>query len=207
VTDGIFKSADVGQRESKSFSAAQRFARVAQGTKTKSSLADGATPAQPVLTSFQVEQAGTALRIVDGDGSVYSGYVQLADAAWRERAAKTEVPAAGWASRAPGGVREERAVAGLDSDESAPRAYYFSVAGTNRSLNKKVVFTGNLLAATNVTLSLPVATNLSIGGGLGRSQRAPAQQGFLPMLNSRISGKVVIGSGEAVEINALPTSP
>ncbi len=207
VTEDLFKSAAVGQTESERFSAGQRFAQVAQSPKTKRSLAGQATPAQPVLASFQVEQAGTALRIVDGDGSVYSGYVQLTDAAWRERSAKTEATAAGRATQARGGVLEERAVAGLDSDEPTPRAYYFRVAGTNRSLNKKVVFTGNLLAATNLTLARPVTTNLGIGGSLGALQNAPGQQGFLPLLNSRISGKVVIGSGKAVEINALPTSP
>jgi len=197
VTEDLVKSAAVGQTESKSFGAAQRFAQVAQSPKTKSSLADQATPAQPVLASFQVEQAGTTLRIVDADGSVYSGSVQLAGAAWRERSAKTEVPAAGRASQARGGVLEERAAPGLDSDEPTPRAYYFRVAGTNRTLNKPVVFTGNLLASTN----------LSIGVRLDGFQNAPASQGFLPLLNSRISGKAVIGSSQVVEIDALPTRP
>jgi hypothetical protein len=91
------------------------------------------------------------------------------------------------------------------------------------------VFTGNLLTATNSILSLPGLTNFGVGGGLaiedrldalsygatngsiggvwGGSQNATAQPGFLPLLNSRISGKVVVGSGKAFDINALPTSP
>ena len=144
-----------------------------------------------------VSDQAVELRIVDGDGSVYSGYVQLADAAQRALSSKTEVTGAGRASQAHGGVLGKRAVAGLDSDEPTPRAYYFRVAGTNRTLNKPVVFTGNLLASTN----------LSIGVRLDGFQNAPASQGFLPLLNSRISGKAVIGSSQVVEIDALPTRP
>jgi hypothetical protein len=160
-----------------------------------------------VLASFQVQQAGKELRIVDGDGSVYRGYVQIADASRRQRSANVEAPEAAPASRALGAVLGENRAASLDADQPASQTYSFRVAGTNRSLNEKVVFTGNLLATTNLTLSLPVATNLSIGSGSGGFQNAPAQQGLLPLLNYRISGKVVIGSGKAVEINALPTNP
>ena len=92
-----------------------------------------------------------------------------------------------------------------------------------------MVFTGNLLTATGLILSLPGATNLTVGGVLvsgdrreglsyganklntgsafGGFQNAPAPPGFQPLLNSRISGKLVIGSAKAVEINALPASP
>jgi hypothetical protein len=48
---------------------------------------------------------------------------------------------------------------------------------------------------------------MSYGGGSRAAQSAPAQPGLLPPLNSRISGKVVIGSDKAVEINALPARP
>lgn len=104
-------------------------------------------------------------------------------------------------------MSEAKTAAGLEAGQPAPQIYFFSVAGTNRTLHKKVVFTGNLVTTTNVTLRLPVATNLSIGGGVDGFQSAPTQPGLLPLLNSRIAGKVVIGSGKAVEINAWPTSP
>ena len=207
ATDSLSKFAAVDRRESKGYSAAQWFAQVAPAPKAENSLANKTPPAHPVLASFQVQQMGDELRIVDGDGSVYSGYVRPAAAARRARSINGEAPAAARASRASEELLEEKAAAQLDTDRLPPQIYSFRVAGTSRSLHKKVVFTGNLLTATNLTWSLPVATNLSIGGGLGGFQNAPAQQGHLPLLNSRISGKVVIGSGKAVEVNALPTSP
>ena len=175
--------------------------------KAKAALADKATPAHPVLASFQVEQAGPALRIVDGDGSVYSGYVQLAAAARRQRATKAENSAATRAPQTLGAALEESPAASLNSDQLAQPAYFFRVAGTNRSLNKKVVFTGNLTAATNLVLFQPGTNYLKFGGGLGGFQEAAPQPGFLPLPQSRISGKLVIGNSKAVEINAVPTSP
>jgi len=207
ATDGLSRSAALGQNKSKSFSAAQWFAQVPPTPEARETLTDNAAPLHPVLASFQVQQTGKELRIVDGDGSVYRGYMQIGEAPRRQRSANMEAPAAARASRALGAVLEENRAASLVADQSASQTYFFRVAGTNRSLNEKVVFTGNLLAPTNLTLSLPVATNLSIGGGLGGFQNAPAQQSLLPLLNYRISGKVVIGGGKAVEINALPTNP
>ena len=131
-------------------------------------------------------------------------------------------------ARLPGSSNKQ-AASRVDSDALAQQTYAFRVTGTNRSLQKQVVFTGNLLTATNLTLSLPGVTNFSVGGALGRADRrdalsyratnlgtggglggspnATAQPVFLPLLNSRISGKVVVGSGKPTEINALPANP
>jgi hypothetical protein len=206
ATDGLLKYAAEARSGAKPGSITQSFARVAPEAKAKAALADKAAPAHPVLAAFQVEQAGSALRIVDGDGSVYSGYVQIATAARRQRSTKAESSAATRAPQALGAVLEERPAASLDSDQLAQPAYFFRVAGTNRSLNKKVVFTGNLMAATNLVLWQPVTNNLQFGGGVGGFQESGPQPGLLPFLHSRISGKVVIGNGKAVEINAIPTS-
>lgn len=207
TTDSLLKSAPVARKEAGSVSATQWFAQAAQSPKTKASFAGKLTPAHSVLASFQVEQAGLKLRIVDSDGSVYSGNVQVATVARSRRSAKPEPAAAARPSQALGAKLEEMPAASFDSDQLTPLTYSFRVIGTNRSLQKKVVFTGNLLAATNLTLSLPVATNLSIGGGVGGSQTGSARRGFLPLLNSRISGSVVIGTGKPVEIHASPSRP
>lgn len=206
-TDGLLKLFAGTRTETGSASAAQWFAQVAPGAKAKKSLAGKAAPAHPVLASFQVQQTGRELRIVDGDGSVYSGYVQIAEAARRQRSTAADALETAQAYRLPNGVLDEKAAASRDADQPPMQTYFFRVTGTNRSLSKKVVFTGNLLAATNLTLPLPPGTNLSIGGGLGGFQSVPAQQGRLPLLNTRITGKVVIGNGKAVEVNAVPTSP
>jgi hypothetical protein len=207
LTDGRLDSAAALHKEARSISATQWFAQALQSPKTKRNFDDKAAPAHPVLAAFQVEQAGRELRIVDGDGSVYSGYLQIAAAARRPPSVKAEAPAAARGSRALGAVVEEKSAARLDADQSAPQTYFFRVTGTNRSLQKKVVFTGNLLAATNLALFQPATNDFKFGGGQGGARGVAAQPDLLPLLHSRISGKVVIGSGQAVEINALPAAP
>jgi hypothetical protein len=207
ATDSLLKSAEEDRLEARSVGISQRFAQVAPSPKKKSSLGDKVTPSHSVLASFEVEQAGPELRIVDDDGSVYSGYVQIADAARRRLAAPAGASAITRAPQVSGGVLEEKSAASRDADQRAPQAYFFRVAGTNRSLHKKVVFTGNLMGATNLTSFQPFTNLPSLGGGLAGQRTGSAQATLLPLLNSRISGKVVVGNGKAVEINALPTNP
>ena len=206
-TDGLLEFAAVPREEATSVGASQRFARAALGLQAKSSLADKATPAHPVLASFQVEQVGPELRIVDGDGSVYSGYVEIAEAARRLRSAKAEESAATRAPRAGEGALEPLPAASLDADQPAQQKYFFRVVGTNRSLQKKVVFSGNLLAASNSPSFQSFTNLLGLGGGFGGGRASSIQTNLLPLLNSHISGKVVVGNGKAIEINAFPASP
>jgi hypothetical protein len=189
------------------FGNSQRFVQSVPAANAPAVFTDKAAPVRPVLASFQLQQAGSQLQIVDGDGSVYSGSVQLEDAVRRVRSAKAEAPAAALAARAPAEAPAQRTASNLYYNSPASQNYAFRVAGTNLSLKQRIVFTGNLLTDTNLAVALQVSTNLSLEGGQGGARNAPAQQGLLQLNNSRISGKVVIGTGQAVEINALPASP
>ena len=204
---GLSESTADALKGAKALALTQRFVQTAPAAPARSLFDGKAAPVHAVLASFQLEQTGSQLRIVDGDGSVYSGYVQPADAARRARSAKAAAPAVAGAARAPAEALNQRPASSLDLDRLASQTYSFRVAGTNRSLNQQVVFTGDLLPATNLVSLQPTVTNLSTGIVLERYQNAPAQQGQWAPLNSRISGKVVIGTGKAVEINALPASP
>jgi len=207
ATDRLSESTAAALKGTKSLAVTQRFVQTEPATTARALFEDKAPPAHAVLASFQLEQTGSQLRIVDGDGSVYSGYVQPAGSGRRERSAKTGAPAVAGAARAPAMAFKPKTASSLDSDLLPSQSYSFRVAGTNRSLNQKVVFTGNLLTTTNLVSLVPAATNLSLGDVPERNQAVPVQPGLVPLLNSRISGKVVIGSGKAVEINALPASP
>jgi hypothetical protein len=206
-TDSRLGSAAAPRKEARSTTATQWFARVLPGPNSESTLDDKAAPAHPVLASFQVEQAGRVLRIVDSDGSVYTGYLQMAGATRRQPALKAEAPAAARASRALGALLEEKPAPSVDADHPAAPTYYFRVAGTNRSLQAKVVFTGNLLPATNLALFQPATNALTVGGSLAGYRGAATQPALLPLLNTRISGKVVIGSAKPLDINAVPATP
>jgi hypothetical protein len=88
-----------------------------------------------------------------------------------------------------------------------PKDYSFRVTGTNRSLKQKVVFTGSLLTASNVTLITQMTNRLGAAAGGAGLQTVPAEAYSQPLLNLRISGRVKIGEGKEVEINALPLLP
>lgn len=80
---------------------------------------------------------------------------------------------------------------------------HFTVVGTNRSLNQKVVFTGTF--ATVANQPPPPALRLPKGA---RSETANAQQHLLfQVQNSRISGKVVLDDRLEVPVDALAVTP
>jgi len=139
-----------------------------------------------------VEQNGNDLRVVDADGSVYTGAMQVA----RE---ETSAPAT--ISVAP---KNKPSAPPLlkTSPPSAAQNYSFSVAGTNRNLNQNVVFSGNLIPFTN-TLH-PRSNVAGFGGTIPAGRAASVMPEPWLLSNSRISGKAVIGNEKEIEVNATP---
>lgn len=161
--------------------------------------------ARGVLVSFAVEQEGRRLRIVDGDGSIYSGYLEPAgaSAAGRTSVGGALTKAAPAPLNAPGQAAVEMYGVAQKGEGAASPTYFFRVAGTNRSLMQTVVFSGNLLAATNA--AAPAGPTGTGRGGQDGFQVLAPEPGLLPLLDSRISGKAVIGDKEEIEIQAVPT--
>lgn len=185
---------------------AQSFALNASNAGLQNVFKNAAASAKiaPVLANFQFNQNGAAIAVVDGDGSVYNGYL-LADETGRQNS-----PAP--AKKLPGVQDKDMA---LQNKAGAAQNYFFRVAGTNRSLNQSVVFTGNVLALSN-----PVAWSAqskvggfsgsagSGGGNLSQPSAANQSQAQLGVFsNSRIEGTAVINNTNAIEINALPVVP
>jgi len=145
----------------------------------------------PVLASFRVEQNGGNLRVVDADGSVYTGVMQVA---------REESPPATYS--APPKIQPSAPPAVKTSPPSGAQNYSFTVAGTNRNLNQNVVFSGNLIPFTN---TLYLRSNAgAIGGALRTGRAAPVMPETWSLSNSRISGKAVIGNEKEIEVNATP---
>ena len=180
----------------------QHFAQVAQDRKAKAILTDSAASAKAVLASFQVEQSGSELRVVDGDGSVYRGVVESAENGERLRSAKRGEASGARADRMSAAQPAPAAALPAGASSQAGHTYFFRVSGTNRSLNKQVVFTGNLLSATNLALVTQLTNAWKQKPGIGGSLAETAPQTPQPLRDARISGKAVIGSGKAIEINA-----
>jgi hypothetical protein len=202
-------SADVAKRSPASIArVSQQF--VQTDSLKKIELADKSAVGKPILASFELQQLGRQVRIVDGDGSIYSGNFQTPqtysylDSETRQKGEVTSSlkTAAPPPSNNPLALPSESAVqrkgALYDSKLQADLSYPFQVTGTNRTLNQIVTFTGQVLTPTNVLSVLGPA------GTLNGNRAAPPDLNPLPLGNSRISGKALIGANREVEVNAIP---
>lgn len=178
------------------FSNAQRYVQVQPPSVPPPASRSLATPlpkAPAVLAAFQMEQNGGEIRVVDQDGSVYNGTVELTNAAF------APAPAAGQ------NLSFAKEAQVPDAAGASVQNYYFRVSGTNRSLQQNVMFTGNLAAAADGAL-LNWQSNAAPGIG-GQYQARPANQLQLPLGNSRITGTAVIDNRREIQVIAVPATP
>ncbi len=181
-------------------SATQRFAQV---SLAKPSPASKTSTANVVLTSFQMEQVGDRIRVIDNDGSTYIGHLQKVNAPVKQqiddgRELLNEARKAKTLASASATSKDSKSEAEADPD------YYFRVVGTNRNLKQQVIFSGHLLANadsagySNTNLNTTAAAQLQV----------PAQNQSVPvLLNSRIDGTALVGGSNNVSIRAVPVAP
>ena len=157
-----------------------------------------------VLQSFQVVQNGDVVSVVDRDGSVYHGSVQVTLENDKE-AAKALTSH----EEAPPAQVPARADQQKGSPEQAAQNYFFRVAGVNRTLQQNVVFSGTVEAVpgafTNATQTFASGGGGGGGGGQSNLQASTNLQQSL-LSNSRVVGTAVIDQTNQIEINAVPVS-
>jgi hypothetical protein len=96
-----------------------------------------------ILNEFQVEQTDHEIRVVDGDGSTYSGRL--------EPLAKNDARSI-FNQKRNYAAPSLRAPASFDDKAQAANAeFYFRATGYNSSLKKRVVFEGNYIASSSAT--------------------------------------------------------
>lgn len=198
-------------------SSTQRFRNVAmkEGTKAKSAEI-------VVLDEFVVQQNGNALKIVDRDGSVYDGYVQSASGEatgtnWHyffaDKRAKAEAPTeespatvVSASSATAGSVRRD---AGSEQQSTDAQNLFFRVEGTNRSLQQRVVFTGNLIQNSFIEAGQNRFANTQAYRQQNQFQAPAAQNlGQMQMQNNFINGRVQLNNNNtATELNAVSVEP
>lgn len=178
------------------------------GPAARTVQAGKATSTVPLLATFEVQQSGPMLEIIDHDGSVYKGYWQNAtttDAINGTADGPRFAPAL-----SAGATRQQSAAPANYSLAATPvplptvSNYFFRVTGTNLTLNRQVVFTGNF--------SVPASKAGQPFENSNQLQQKDAaslqnlQNSQLPLLNSRISGTALL-DGQKLEINAVPEKP
>jgi hypothetical protein len=166
----------------------------------------------PVLNSFELEQNGSQVRILDADGSVYEGRITPALAPQGQAGNRQTVSAPPAAARAQTArlVADPNAGLAQSSDNDASAAFYnFRAVGTNRTLNQRVVFSGNYQGTANAPsqaannlasqTAFSAANNQAAAGTQMQSNQRRSQIGG----GAQIQGQAFIGTNNQVEINAL----
>ena len=139
-----------------------------------------------VLNTFQVQQQGSEIRVLDADGSTYTGKIeQLAKSAELDSRITARRDAA---KQAP-----NYAAKAARENESAPPQSYFRATGFNVSLKKTLVFEGNYAAPP----AQPPATATANDRERSEQNRDRA----------RIVGTVRVNGETAVEVDAVAETP
>ncbi|MBI5396088.1 MAG: hypothetical protein HZA91_12395 [Verrucomicrobia bacterium] len=226
ITAGVQNIAPLAQR--------MRFAQVP-------SVRDAEARKQPqvqqqVLASFQFEQSGDRVVIVDADGSTYEGQIQSTQAApshqdatagrrvtlARAVPARAEAPAKEQPQPAKAVPQTGTAIAGgkfaeaATGQEQRQQQLFFTAAGTNRSLRQRVVITGELNLAGAVISSITAVASppASFGAVLVASSNAPAAAAaapaapaLFPQMPARVQGTFRVGDTPEVPLDAVRVGP
>jgi hypothetical protein len=183
------------------------------GSELQNAFQNSVAPSQtlPVLSNFQVQQNGNALRIVDQDGSVYVGSWRLANQVANNGVVeKQRLQNSDNQSTAKTSQTSAPPAVALADNLQAAQNYIFRVHGMNRTLKQGVVFTGNFLA----DYALSENVQQSFGGGIAGTYKNEQQLKFeltnqiaqLPWSNLRIAGTAVVNRTNHIEVNATPVS-
>lgn len=166
----------MGKKEEFAVTRRQQFSQTAANQRA----GDSAKLKQPqkILDNFRVEQNGREIRVVDSDGSTYSGQIERLTAADTRNVLKGQESAA-----AARGASAEKAEG---QDEQPNNEFHFRALGVNSRLQKSVVFEGNYI----MTTPLP-GKDLEAAGAKSDGQSA------------RIVGTAKVSGERAVTVDAV----
>ena len=139
-----------------------------------------------VLNTFQVQQQGSEIRVLDADGSTYTGKIeQLAKSAELDSRITARRDAAKQ-------TRRYAAKAARENESAAPQSY-FRATGYNVSLKKTLVFEGNYAA--------PPAQQPATATANDRERAEQSRD------RARIVGTVRVNGEAPVEVDAIAETP
>src|SRR5205814_783592 len=135
-----------------------------------------------ILNEFQVEQTDHEIRVVDADGSAYSGKL--------EPLAKNDARSV-FNQKQNYTAPTSRAAGSFDDKAQAANEFYFRATGYNSSLKKRLVFEGNYIAS-----SVSAQKKVAKAEAEERDEQSPA----------RITGTAKIRGESPVQIDAIAVS-
>lgn len=147
-----------------------------------------------ILVSFQIEQAGQELRVIDSDGSVYRGAIQITNLP-RDARLQTALKASDALLSAKSKAKAGRVLQNVTPSAASA----FEVLGTNRTSNQKVFFSGIIRSETKPG---SFVDNQAFVAG-----RIAAQKPSSNSPNFSLSGTALIEGGQKIRIEAAPVQP
>ncbi len=193
----------VSESESaQTYAYSQAFARQAAPIKEKVAKLDSAGFVSPVLENFRVEQSGRQLRVVDSDGSTYTGEAEPVLATGASGGGGKPEPI-GQLFKS-GGKLNQLPAGPAATAQPQTQSHRYRVVGTNRTLNQNVVFSWNFVELTNMPV---LAKSGRPNDALTKDVKKLPNQFPSALQNSFISGRAQFGTGKEIEINAVPVSP
>jgi hypothetical protein len=163
-----------------------------------------------LLNTFSFQLTGDQLRVVDGDGSVYYGYVEAEDLS---KAISKDAESLMFKQKALSAAEaQNRGIGGsVDRSKVTPSTrQFFRVSGTNLTLNEPILFTGNVIFSTNTTTqTLNYVGRSALANSVGKPGAAGtnAQTGTnVQAAFPKLEGKVVIGGTNQIPIDAVPVT-
>ncbi len=182
--------------ESAGLSRRQRFVSMpAQESKAKAAKTAAPSPAPRVLTDFELQEDAGGLRVIDQDGSVYTGAFEVPSTdLLKDSAKKPDLS----------GSKVEADQFYFDGKQ-AGETLNFQVRGTNRTLRQAIVFKGKISSSQ---LDLKPQANLGAqqspaGNSVGRARAeivAPSGP-IKPLTNAVIKGEWT-GGTSTIPVNA-----
>jgi hypothetical protein len=148
----------------------------------------------PVLASFELQQNGSSLAVVDADGSVYQGSLLT-----NNPVSQSQAPTAMLR-----GTTQNQVSPGAKNEDAAGNNFYFRVSGQNRTSKQNVVFSGSLIPLAGDAVNsqaAATANNSAVAGEMSQAQNAAL------FSNSRIAGTATVDTTNQIEVNAMPMTP
>ena len=139
-----------------------------------------------VLNMFQVQQEGSEIRVLDADGSTYTGKIE-------QSAKSAELDSSITARRDAAKQTRSYAAKAVRENESAAPESYFRATGFNVSLQKTLVFEGNYAA--------PPAQQPAKATSNDRERAESSRD------RARIVGTVRVNGEAPVEVDAIAETP
>ena len=168
--------------------------------QSKTERAQSSAAESSLLNSFQLEQQGNQIRILDHDGSVYDGTL-LADTSNND-VRQRKITDTKLVPESLKAAADKTATLANKDNKLLQQNFRFVAAGTNLSLRQLVTIKGEFItdkgASENLSLNKQNLSSLPL---------KPKIQNNVGLSNGRIIGRAVTADGQVIEMNAsqMPT--